>query len=563
MAQNNKPPVKSSNIKARDKKPPVYSSAKKETATLFSSLDKGLEKNSKVWLFIIFGISILFSLLLFQARMDIGGDDSGYVLRAYDFIHKGIFPSFQGPFYPLFLSIFVAFSGINVVLLKFLSIICNFVALLFLYKAFKGRIPSLVLYSVLLLTAVNSYILNFASLTYNETFYMALQYILLFYFFKLQDSLKNEKDVPLQKNWKQWLIVGLLLFLMTYTRNIAITCLMGIVIYFATQKQFRYILYLIGAFLAFEIPITLIQKLGWHSSDQWSSQGGILLLKNPYNAAEGKETPGGFIVRFIKNTDIYFSKRFFQIIGLRPSESTTTLPWVTFFFVLLLLFAMYRILKSKNKYLLAASLYVLSMAAATFIVLQTSWDQPRMIMIHVPLLLMILLYGLYDTMKKRAWALQLLSVFMIAFVFITGLGVTMKKAKENAPVLSKNFHGDIYDGFTPGWANYLKLSNWCQNLPKDSLVACRKGPMSSLYANGREFFNVAKTDNINVANADSVIYFLKKNKVRYILIGNINMGNTIERLITPVVQKYPQKLKFIKQEGSTDADPAQLYEVLY
>ena len=190
MAQPNKPKIKPANTKVRDKKPVTYSSLKKEPETFFSGIDKFLNKNSRVLVVIILSLGVLFSLLLFQARMDTGGDDSGYVLRAYDFIHKGVFPSYQGPLYPLVLSIFVSFLGIKIVLLKFLSIIFNFIALLFLYKAFKGRIPALVLYSVLLLAAVNTYILNFASLTYNESFFMALQYIFFYYFFKLQDSIK-------------------------------------------------------------------------------------------------------------------------------------------------------------------------------------------------------------------------------------------------------------------------------------------------------------------------------------------------------------------------------------
>src|ERR1700691_2925487 len=102
MAQPKKPAVKANNTaKARDKKPATYSSLKKEPTTLFSSYNKWLEKNSKSLIIIILSIGTLFSLLLFQARMDIGGDDSGYILRAYDFIHKGVFPSYQGPLYPL------------------------------------------------------------------------------------------------------------------------------------------------------------------------------------------------------------------------------------------------------------------------------------------------------------------------------------------------------------------------------------------------------------------------------------------------------------------------------
>ncbi len=570
MAQNNKPASKSSKPQARDKKLPVYSSAKKQSTTLFASLDTLLEKNSGKLLILIFGICALFSFLLFQARMDVGGDDSGYILRAYDFIHKGAFPSFQGPLYPLVLSIFVSFAGIKIVFLKSLSIIFNLVALFFLYKAFEKRVPPLVLYSVLLLTAINSYILNFASLTYNEEFFMVLQYAFFYYFFKLQDSPRFTANTSLKDSWRVWLPVGLFIFLITFTRNIGISCLGGLMIYFAVRKQFRYIVYVLIAFLAFEIPVMLLEKLLLHDQNQWGSQGGMLLLKNPYDASEGKETLYGFVLRFFQNSNLYLSNRFFQILGFRSDSQLEPNPLLTLFFAVFLLFAIYRVVKSKNWYLLVAGLYFISMAGATFIVLQTRWDQPRMIMIYVPLLLMLFLYGLYDVIKKRSWALQMTVLVLVSIVFISEFSSTLKKAKENIPILTKNLHGDIYSGFTPDWVNYLRLSAWCENLPKDSLVACRKGPMSSIYANGRPFVNIARTDNIDLTHADSVIALFRRNHVRYILMAKLRIDptnpdngyiNTMNRLIEPLVRQCPQKLKFIRQEGTSEE--AQLYEINY
>jgi hypothetical protein len=560
MAQPKKPVVKPSNIKIKDKKPTGYSSSAKNSSTLFSSLDGWLDRNSKTLLVIILGISIVFSLFVFQARMDIGGDDSGYILRAYDFIHKGVFPSYQGPLYPLVLSIFVSFTGIKIVFLKFLSVIFNLVALLFLYKAFKGRVPSLVLYSVLLLTGINTYILNFASLTYNEAFYMALQYVFFYYFFKLQDFIQLNNNAPLKNLWRAWLPVAILLFLITITRNIGISCFGGLIMYFAFCKQFRNLLYTSVLFLA----------SGLYMKSQGSSQGNILLLKNPYNAAEGNRHFSDFMSDFFQNSNLYLSKRFYQILGFKSETDIETSTLLTFFTVLFLAFCIYRVIRSKNKYLLIVSLYILSMIGATFIVLQTRWDQPRLIMIYMPLLLMLFLYGLYDISKKRAWGLQMLTVLLVPVIFVSEFSSTIQKAKENLPILQKNLKGDIYAGFTPDWVNYLKLSQWCENLPKDSLVACRKGPMSSVYANGREFFSIARTDNIDITNADTVVAWFKRNNVRYILLAKLRINplnpdqgfiNTIHRLVTPIAKKYPQKLKFIKQEGQSEE--AQLYELLY
>jgi hypothetical protein len=57
---------------------------------------------------------------LFDIRVSLSGDDSEYILRAYNFIH-GEFPTFQGPLYPIVLSPFIALFGISLPLLKMLS----------------------------------------------------------------------------------------------------------------------------------------------------------------------------------------------------------------------------------------------------------------------------------------------------------------------------------------------------------------------------------------------------------------------------------------------------------
>jgi hypothetical protein len=294
------------------------------------------------------------------------------------------------------------------------------------------------------------------------------------------------------------------------------------------------------------------------------------MQKNPYNAAEGNENFNGFIIRFLQNCDLYLSKRFFQILGLRSFDATTTITWLTFLFVVVFLICVYRVVKTKNYYLLAVSMYVLSMTGLTFLLLQIQWDQPRLIMVFVPLYLMVFIYGFYDLLKGRSWVIQFLGASIVVILILFEFSSTIKKTKENLPLLSKNLHGDIFYGFTPDWVNYLKLSQWCENLPKDSIVACRKGPMSSVYSNGRPFFNVVVVDSIHSTNADSVITWFKRNNVRYILLAKLRLNtsnpdagfiNTMHRLIAPVARKYPQKLKFVRQEGSTEE--AQLYKILY
>src|SRR6185312_3287940 len=306
-------------------KTPVYSSAARPS-TLFERLNKWFDGRANILTIVILSLSFLFSLLLFQARMDIGGDDSAYLERAFNFVHKGEFPIFQGPLYPLVLSMFVAPFGINIVLLKFLSIVFNIVGLWFFYKAFYKRLPSFVFYPVFFIAAINSYILNFASLTYNEAFFTMLQYIFFFIFFKLIDS-GETTDLAgnIKESFKLWLPSGLLIFMLILTRNIAFVCLGGLVLYLVINKQYKHVLYLVGAFLVFQLPMMALEKTVFHVQNQWQSQGELLLLKNPYNKAEGYENFSGFVNRFFENCGIYLSKRFMQIIGFRSADSTDSI----------------------------------------------------------------------------------------------------------------------------------------------------------------------------------------------------------------------------------------------
>jgi hypothetical protein len=551
-----------------NKKPPVYSQQASKTS-LFDGLNAWAEKRSKALTIIIFASCALFSILLFQAKMDLGADDSAYLQRAYDFIHKGMFPSYQGALYPMLLGLFIAVFGINIILLKVISIIFNFLALYFMYKAFKKRVPAFLLYVILFLTAFNTFMLNYASLTYSEPFFMFIQSLVLFYFFKLNDSLENKEDKSLRGNYHQWLTVGLCVFLLATVRTIGFFSFGAFIVYFLIRKQYKYILYLVGAFLVFQIPMMLLEKVIWHVSSDGNSQAKILLLKNPYDPSEGNETLNGFVVRFTDNCVIYLSKRFFQIINIRSSDSTDQSGGITFFFIAFCLFSIYRIFRSKNYPMLLTGLYTMCMLSASFFAIQTRWDQPRIIMVYVPLMLLVVLYGLYDILKKAPWGAQVLMLLAVVIpLAIASVSSTVKAVKINSPILSKNLHGDIYYGYTPDWVNYLKMSKWCaDNLPKDAKVATRKASMSFVYGNGKEFFAINRA---YYTDPDSVLGFFKRNNVGYVMLASLRMNpnvadehsiiNTVHQMMVPVAQKYPQKLKLVHQEG--DAEPAYLYQIV-
>jgi hypothetical protein len=234
----------------------------------------------------------------------------------------------------------------------------------------------------------------------------------------------------------------------------------------------------------------------------------------------------------------------------------------------LFLFSIIYLMRKKNKYLVFTFLYVLTMTGITFIVLQTQWDQYRFILVFVPLILIIVFSAFYYLLQAKGNFLQFLLMAVMSVFILTSLAPSVKKAGKNYPTLKRNLAGDKYYGFTEDWANYLKMSEWCgDSLPSSAYVACRKAPMSFIYAKGKPFYGVYT---VFSSDPDTVMATLKSNNVTHILMASLRRNpkrvdgytiNTVQRLMYPVIQKYPNKLSLVKQIG--EAEPAYLYKINY
>lgn len=226
-----------------------------------------------------------------------------------------------------------------------------------------------------------------------------------------------------------------------------------------------------------------------------------------------------------------------------------------------------------RKYLITfVGLYILALLSSTFLVLQTRWDQPRFVLIAMPSM-MILYFYLIEKYFKSVIMRNI--SFILVLVLSTSLMISnIKRTVQNFPVFLKNLNGDIYYGYTPDWINFLKASEWCgNNLPPEAYVASRKAPMSFIYGKRKFFpiYSVIKKDpETNQSNPDSALIFFQQNKVTHILMPRLridptkNTGqyiNTIDNILEPIQNKYPNKLKLIHTEG--EVEPCYVFEFVY
>jgi hypothetical protein len=157
---------------------------KERPLSFFERVENLLQKKSNGCFWFIFAVTGVVSLLLYDPRVSLTGDDSGYILGASDFIKSFRFPSSQAALYMIALSPITYFFGISLFPLKLFSMLSILGFMYFMYLSFRRKVPAGILLPVLLLVSINSYVLYYASQTYSEAFYMFMQSLFIYVYFR-------------------------------------------------------------------------------------------------------------------------------------------------------------------------------------------------------------------------------------------------------------------------------------------------------------------------------------------------------------------------------------------
>jgi hypothetical protein len=545
--------------------------------TVFDKIETWGEENNKKLLFIFLALSLLFSFMLFNARISEAHDDALYLEGGWRYVNE--FPNYfytqNAPLYVMFLGLLTKIFGFKLLLFKLFNVVFSFFAVFFFYKAFYKRIPFVVFIPVMIFVSCNHLIQYYASMTFTEAFYLFLQSLFFYWFFKLHDALQIEPNGI--KHMKLWLMVGLFAFLVATCKSVAIVAVPVLIVYFLIEKQWKNAGIALGSYLIFKIPYELIVKLIWGTQNQFSGQSKILLLKDPYDKAAGNDDFAGFVGRFFDNCNLYLGKRFYELLGFReeytrPIETQlqadklqSEYKYLAFFIIIILLIALFKVFKQKNKPLVFFGLFTGAQLLLSFIILQARWDQPRIVLICMPIMLILIYYLFFNTVKKSGMG-QGIYLVVIGIICSSVLISSFKRGTANLPIVKKNLSGNIYYGYTPDWQNFLKCSQWCaDSLPANTLVASRKAPMSFVYGKGKKFFPIysviLKDSLTQQSNPDSALAFFAAKGVTHIMVGSlrinpkINSGdviNTVHNIVQPIFQKYPNKLKLVHTEGSSE-----------
>ncbi len=489
---------------------------------LISALDRFFGRNQFVFFIISLILTVIIGIYLFDVKISTGGDDSSYIEAAKKFIDGKRFPSWHGAFYPIFLGLLMLIFGVKIIVFKIFSFLFIVGYLILFYYTFKNKIPVTILIITLLILAINSQILYFGSQTYSEALYLFLQALTFFVFVRFMDKM-NESPLNYFRLWKIWLIFGFLIFLMSITRNIGIIMLLALFFYLLIDKKFYAAAFTFISYLVFRIPFNLYKSLVWNIRiAETGGQLNEILLKNPYNKAEGTEDFAGMVTRFVENSRIYLSKHFIITIGLKNPAYTGTSIIPVIIVILLFFMALYFAFRH-NKLMLFIGIYLGAAVCATFIALQQSWGQLRMIVIYIPFVILFLSWGIYQLSRIREVkiAVEIILLLSLGIILFKTSGQTADMIKENKKILEKNLKGNKYYGFTPDWINFLRMSEYVGRKYPDKVVASRKPSMSFIYSKGKEFYPIYR---IPLENADTLIQNLRERYDDLCFIDNSEFG---------------------------------------
>lgn len=507
--------------------------------------------------------SLFFAFMIFDYKISMNGDDSAYIQRAWNLIHQGVFPTFQGPIYPIFLTIPISIFGLNITILKWASLLSITASIFVFFKAFEKHVPMAILLPVIVLTGINIHLLYYSSQTFSEGFFMLLQALFLWAFTASHlKSGKIKEEMPL---YAPALLGAFIVFLML-TRSVGVAALVALVVFYGLHQQWKNIASSILGFGATYGIFTFVKKTFWDKIEEAGSQLEILTRVDPYNADAGTETVAGYVGRLFDNADIYISKLFYTAIALRAEDAGVSriLALLT---VAVLVFATY-ITWKHSKALFLMLLYTGASCGLTFIILQKVWGQERLIIIFLPCLLAGILSAIYYlSYFKSIGGIKWFYALFAVVLALPLMARATQKIQDYSLVRSMNQQGDLLYGLNPDMRNYIEMSRWCKtNLP-NAYVAVRKPTISFVYAEGHNFYGIFSVPS---ENADSLLKPLRDNKVTHVMDASIrtnpdyNNGQvigTISRYLYYIEQQYPGTFKLIQELGADEK--ARVYEINY
>ncbi|MDQ7799495.1 MAG: hypothetical protein RDU76_11245 [Candidatus Edwardsbacteria bacterium] len=487
------------------------------------------------WLLIsVLALFILISLLMFDPKPFVGGDNAAYVSLSRSLVQgQGLSEIWtpegkahtQYPFgFPLLLSP-ISLLKLPYAWYKLVPWLSGLLSLLAFWLLMKDDSKVLYMAPVWLL-AINPYFLEYTHWVLSElpfTLFVLLTFLAL-------------------KKWEKsgghlWL-AGVILSAVfaNHIRSAGIALYLGIFIYLLFQRKFKASAIFMAGCIALTMPWAL-------RNSHYGTSGGYLeqfLMRDPYQPELGLLGIGGLIQRFFANLEIYsinvLPRMMFPSVdgwglsgGLVILMLLTVIPAVTALIV--------RIIKNTKGYDWFVLIYL-----GMSLLWPEAWSDIRFLLPLLPFLLFYLVqaygYAISLVFKRGSLWPAVMLLFLIAAANVSA-GWNMIDSNLKAG----NYHSqDKYSGYDPAWRSFFAATEWVKaNTTENSIVVSRKPTLFYLGAERKAYCYPFTTQQ------DSLLKSIEK--ADYVMVEPVS--GTGQRFLIPAIQSLlDKKFKIIYANGN-------------
>jgi hypothetical protein len=491
-------------------------------------------KHSRWLLISILALFILISLLMFDPKPFVGGDNAAYVSLSKSLVQgKGLSEIWtpegkahtQYPFgFPLLLAP-ISLLKMPYVWYKLIPWLSGFLSLLAFGLLIKDDKKILYILPLFLL-AINPYFLEYTHWVLSElpfTIFVLLTFLFL--------QRWEEKGGYL---WLSRVILSAVFA--NHIRSAGIALYLGIFIYLLFKRKFKASAVFIAGCIALTLPWAM-------RNSHYGTSGGYLeqfLMRDPYQPELGLLGIGGLFQRFFANIEIYFTSALPRMLfpaadkwglsgGLIIIMLLTVIPAVTALIA--------RIIKNPKGYDWFVLIYL-----GMSLLWPEAWSDIRFLLPLLPFLLFYLAqayqYVLSFIFKRKALWPGVMLLFLIA-----AANVSTGWNRIGSNLEARKYHSqDKYSGYDSAWRSFFTAAEWVKNnTPENSIVVSRKPTLFYLGAERKAYCYPFTTQQ------DSLLKAIER--ADFVMVEPVS--GTGQRYLIPVVQPLlDKKFKIIYANGN-------------
>jgi hypothetical protein len=477
-----------------------------------------------VWFFI--GLYAVLSLLLFDPKLFIGGDNAVYLNLAQSLIQgKGYRnlnqPGEPGhtqypPAFPALLGLLMLGFGKNFIVLKLFIMLCGIAAYYLFYligiRIFKEKsyiamaayllIPLIIYYNHWILSEIPFLLANLATV----------------YFMIRAEEGKKGFYYP------AFICANLAFFI----RTTGIALIGAVLAYLLVRRKFREALIFAGMFLVLVIPWTI-------RNSHYSQTGGYLdqfLAKNFYQPNLGRIGVLDFFLRIGRNSLQYF----FSILP-QSLFSAIGAAWLLVILGVISLFLLgYGFFIRRREWSIFE--FYLLFGLAVLLIWPEIWSSDRFLLPLLPILLIYIMLGLIRLSSRIRYLLPALGFFFILVNLWAIATQTRTAVSDNLQYL----RGDRYAGYSVDWRRYFEAIDWIDhNVPDDQVIMARKPEFVYLLSGHKSFVYPYTTDFPTMRQSID--------QADYILIDQFLWTGHTARYLIPALKQEPNRYGIVYQSS--------------